>query len=92
MWDRPRPGFEPESPALAGGFLTTEPPGKSKSALFLSFMTFPGFAMLAVLPIWKGVWKSKVYSLKAVLIGFSLIGQPGMSIICSVDIVLSPRD
>ena len=24
----PDPGIEPESPALAGGFFTTEPPGK----------------------------------------------------------------
>ena len=29
MWDLPRPGVEPVSPALAGGFLTTVPPGKS---------------------------------------------------------------
>ena len=29
MWDRPSPGMEPVSPALAGGFLTTAPPGKS---------------------------------------------------------------
>ena len=28
MWDLPRPGLEPVSPALAGGFLTTVPPGK----------------------------------------------------------------
>ena len=28
MWDLPGPGPEPVSPALAGGFLTTEPPGK----------------------------------------------------------------
>ena len=28
MWDLPRPGLEPVSPALAGGFLTTAPPGK----------------------------------------------------------------
>ena len=29
MWDLPRPGLEPVSPALAGGFLTPGPPGKS---------------------------------------------------------------
>ena len=29
MWDLPGPGIEPMSPALAGGFLTTAPPGKS---------------------------------------------------------------
>ena len=28
MWDLPGPGLEPISPALAGGFLTTAPPGK----------------------------------------------------------------
>ena len=28
MWDLPRPGLEPVTPALAGGFLTTVPPGK----------------------------------------------------------------
>ena len=27
MWDLPRPGIEPTSPKLAGGFFTTEPPG-----------------------------------------------------------------
>ena len=29
VWDLPRPGIAPMSPALAGGFLTTGPPGKS---------------------------------------------------------------
>ena len=29
MWDLPGPGLEPVSPALAGGFLTTAPPGNS---------------------------------------------------------------
>ena len=28
MWDLPGPGLEPVSPAVAGGFLTTAPPGK----------------------------------------------------------------
>ena len=28
MWDLPRPGLEPVSPALADGFLSTAPPGK----------------------------------------------------------------
>ena len=28
MWDLPRPGLKPMSPALAGRFLTTVPPGK----------------------------------------------------------------
>ena len=29
MWDLSGPGLKPVSPALAGGFLTTAPPGKS---------------------------------------------------------------
>ena len=31
MWNLPGPGLEPVSPALAGGFLTTAPPGKSQN-------------------------------------------------------------
>ena len=34
MWDLPRPGLEPVSPALAGRFSTTVPPGKP---FFLTF-------------------------------------------------------
>ena len=47
MWDLPGPGLEPVSPALAGGFLTTAPPGKSLAGcldpwLFLgNLLSFP---------------------------------------------------
>ena len=34
MWDLPGPGLKPVSPALAGRFLTTAPPGKSQSLDF----------------------------------------------------------
>ena len=34
MWDLPGPGVEPVSPALAGRFFTTGPPGKSSHWLF----------------------------------------------------------
>ena len=34
MWDLPGPGLEPVFPALAGGFLTTVPAGKSHTCLF----------------------------------------------------------
>ena len=34
MWDLPRPGLEPVSPALAGRFSTTAPPGKPSWSLF----------------------------------------------------------
>ena len=48
MWDLPGPGLEPVSPALAGGFLTTAPPGKPPLEGFkqrndlIRFMTLKG--------------------------------------------------
>ena len=38
MWDLPRPGIKPVSPALAGGFLTTAPPGKPYFLFFKIFI------------------------------------------------------
>ena len=35
MWDLPGPGMEPVFPALAGGFSTAGPPGKSQNVTFL---------------------------------------------------------
>ena len=34
MWDLPRPGLEPMSPALVGRFSTTAPPRKPSSSIF----------------------------------------------------------
>ena len=49
MWDLPRPGLEPVSSALAGGFLTTAPPGKSLSCILvlfsLSFLCLVGLCL-----------------------------------------------
>ena len=36
-WDLPRPGLEPVSPALAGGFPTTAPPRKPHKLFISSF-------------------------------------------------------
>ena len=33
MWDLPGPGLKPVSPAFAGRFLTTVPPGKPSLAI-----------------------------------------------------------
>ena len=38
MWNRPGPGIKPVSPALTGGFFTTEPPGKPFIYLFLKIL------------------------------------------------------
>ena len=40
MRDLPRPGVEPVSPALAGGFFTTEPPGKPPFLVGFFFFLF----------------------------------------------------
>ena len=37
MWDLPGPGIKPVTPALAGGFLTTVPPGKSLYDVFENY-------------------------------------------------------
>ena len=42
MWDLPRPGLEPVSPALGGRFSTTAPPGKPYFKYFLSIYSGPG--------------------------------------------------
>ena len=44
MWDLPGPGLEPVSPALAGGSLTTAPPGKPCPFTFVQAALFPPFA------------------------------------------------
>ena len=43
MWDLPGPGLEPVSPALAGGFLTTVPPGKLQNLHFNKFLRGDSF-------------------------------------------------
>ena len=35
MWDLPRPGLKPVSPALASGFITTAPPQMSPLTTFI---------------------------------------------------------
>ena len=41
MWDLPGPGLEPVSSPLAGGFLTTVPPGKSRVSDLRVFIQTP---------------------------------------------------
>ena len=51
MWDLPRPGLEPVSPALACRFSTTAPPGKPSTSLIFKAnltVTLPLFTLLYV--------------------------------------------
>ena len=47
MWDLPGPGLEPVSPALAGRFSTTAPPGKPRWCFVWTLLPF-----LSRTPVW----------------------------------------
>ena len=46
MWDLPRPGLEPVSPALAGRLPTTAPPGKPSLIFLYSVSPLPARAFI----------------------------------------------
>ena len=48
MWDPPRPGLEPVSPALAGRFSTAAPPGKP----YFSFFVFVSLVLIDCSQFW----------------------------------------
>ena len=48
MWDLPEPGIKPVTPALAGKFVTTEPPGKSLPSLNSSILNLFWEIMLSL--------------------------------------------
>ena len=52
MWDLSGPGIEPLSPALAGGFLTTGPPGKSGIQVLETGLSSNPSALQCVEIIW----------------------------------------
>ena len=61
MWDLPRPGLEPVSPALAGRFSTTAPPGKP----------FPVFFIIQRCRGKREIWIVHVDALAGTLLTFS---------------------
>ena len=58
MWDPPRPGLEPVSPALAGRLSTTAPPGKPPTSAFLKYssehLSFLIFNIMLLVSIFLG--------------------------------------
>ena len=58
MWDPPRPGLEPVSPAPAGRLSTTAPPGKPDT--FLNRLIIEYFAHRLVWMVKKTDWKNKL--------------------------------
>ena len=49
MWDLPGSGIKPVSPALAGGFFTTESPGKPSYRFFITIFTIVFYLLLGAL-------------------------------------------
>ena len=69
MWDLPRPWLEPESSALAGGFLSTEPPGKSQELILycgclvfccsgITYFNHSSILLKQITPHWINLYKS----------------------------------
>ena len=72
MWDLPRPGLEPVSPALAGRFSTTAPPGKPPPLFYFYFYFYFWLC-------WDFVATCRL-SLVAVSGGYSLLRCSGFSL------------
>ena len=67
MWDLPRPGLEPVSPALAGRFSTTAPPGKPKFHTFTPIF----LPMLELTTVWDSYFNFSVIH-RSILLGCKL--------------------
>ena len=92
MWDLPRPGLEPVSPALAGGFLTTVPPRKPQVLFTVTQALlwrarqdwYLGVINLFICPIHlvspdiqKSVWRQHMWVLRMLLqLGLWLTARP----------------
>ena len=76
MWDLPRPGLKPVSPASAGRFSTTAPPGKP------GYVSLPDFVCLVLLlPFGLGFYLFGFFFLPflpSCVAGMILVLQPGV--------------
>ena len=59
VWDLPGPGLEPVSPELAGGFLTTAPPGKTYNFFYNEKLAKyqRGLNLIPIVPVWIFSWQ-----------------------------------
>ena len=81
MWDLHRPGLEPVSPALTGGFLTTVPPGKSTTSKFLTLVWASPLRLSVQLPPDISSW---------ILNGQHKLGMLNTEQICPPNLLLPP--
>ena len=78
MWDLPRPGLKPVSPALAGGFLTTAPPGKPLFKTFLKANKIYDYYYSLQCDFWMGFgipYAKILWCIKIKDTGTSLVAQ-----------------
>ena len=80
----PRPGMEPESPALEGRFLTTGPPGKSPAWLFFIVCHSLNTRNAEIIWILEGLYLSKSRFMSASTQHLGMLTLPDNSIAFSV--------
>ena len=77
MWDLPGPGLEPVSPALAGGFLTTAPPGEPLIVvlicIFLIASDVEHLVMFFLAIHWRNVYSDPLPILKLSYLSYFFI-------------------
>ena len=88
MWDPPRPGLEPVSPALAGRFSTTAPPGKPHVSLFYKILTLACKALHDLVPHYLFAFISFYFPF--CLFCFSHTGVLAVLLICQALFCLRP--
>ena len=83
MWDLPRPGFDPASPALAGGFLTTGATREVPQGTFLSSKGGQSLSLLSAPSGWVRGLRASTFGrvCSQVLVSGCLRAGPG--VLCS---------
>ena len=76
MWDPPKPGLEPVSPALAGRFSTTVPPGKPAIGILTGIALNPYIALGSTLILTILIFLIQEYG-----VFFHLFASPSISFI-----------
>ena len=84
MWDPPRPGLEPASPALAGRFPATAPRGKPLTCLFLRVKT--NLYVLQIYVTWKcgPLWLLQPqFKISLKLVSHCMVNSKRCRLVCS---------
>ena len=80
VWDLPRPGLEPVSPALAGGFLTTVPPGKPSGRFLVLCLLSGNNSFFLVIRVQSRIRIQTLISFRLKLLPFHTCFVPGLEV------------